>query len=99
MPDKPTIKKIVFNVHGKTLELTKDEAKELKDILSDLFGAKETVYVDRWHHSYPWTYPHWTYTLPNVPYCGTITGMSNTTEVTGNTLYLNAATETQSYAR
>ncbi len=88
---KPSIKKIVFNVHGKTLELTSDEAKELKGILSDLFGEKEIQYVDRWHINYPWTYPHWTYTLPNAPYCGTITGLSNSADCTSNTLYLNAA--------
>ncbi len=93
MPNKPTIKKIVFNVNGKTLELTKDEAKELKDILSDLFGEKETVVVDRWHHSYPWHYPHWTYTSSAIGQSGTISGMQNSIESTGNTIYLNAATE------
>lgn len=89
-PEKPTIKKIVFNVRGKTLELTKEEAIELKGVLSDLFGEKETVYVDRWHHTYPWNYPHWTYTS------GTISsGQSQTLSgLTSNTVYLNAIGET-----
>ncbi len=87
---KPSIDKIVFNVRGKKLELSRDEAKELKDILADLFGEKEIQYVDRWHINYPWTYPHWNYTLPNVPYCGTATGISKSADCTSNTLYLNA---------
>jgi hypothetical protein len=92
MPDKPTIKKIVFSVRGKTLELTKDEARELKDILSDLFGGNQTVYVDRWHPTYPWTYPHWTYTASDLGQSGTLMGLQNS-QITSNTLYLNAATE------
>jgi hypothetical protein len=94
MKDKPSIKKIVFNVNGKTLELSTDEAKELKSILSDLFGEKETVYVDRWHHSYPWSYPHWTYTSSCIGQSGTLSGMQNSIDSTGNTLYLNAVTPT-----
>ncbi len=97
MPNKPTIKKIVFSVNGKTLELTKDEAKELKDILSDLFGEKQTVYVDRWHGNYPWGYPHWSYTLAASAQTGTISGMQNSLDATSNTLYLNAVTETPNY--
>jgi hypothetical protein len=92
MKDKPSIKKIVFNVNGKTLELSKDEAKELKDILSDLFGEKETVYVDRWHPTYPsWRYPHWTYMAGGTlaGQSGTMTGA--TTNTATDTIYLNAA--------
>ncbi len=93
-PDKPTIKKIVFNVHGKTLELTTDEAKELKEILSDLFGQKEVQYVDRWHYpNYPWSYPHWTCTSA-IGQSGTLSGMQNTIDSTANTIYLNATPET-----
>ncbi len=95
MKEKPSIKKIVFNVRGKTLELTKDEAIELKGVLSDLFGEKETVYVDRWHTNttYPWNYPHWTYTCSAVDQSGTITaGFSNYPSATTDTVYLNAAT-------
>ena len=93
MKDKPSIKKIVFNVHGKTLELTSDEAKELKGILSDLFGEREIQYVDRWHVNYPWTYPHWTYTAGGTfaGQSGTLTG--NSTDTVSNTLYLNAQTQ------
>ncbi len=86
MKDKPAIKKIVFNVGGKTLELSKDEAKELKDILSDLFG--EIKYVDRWH--YHWPYSSWT--IPCQSGAATIMGNLSSsnpgTAVTSNTLYL-----------
>lgn len=96
MRDKPSIKKIVFNVNGKTLELTSDEAKELKSILSDLFGEKEIQYVDRWHYNYPWNYPHWTYTAGGTldGQSGTLSGMQNSIDCTSNTLYLNAITPT-----
>jgi hypothetical protein len=86
--DKTTtaVKKIVFNVRGKTLELTKDEAIELKEILADLFGGKETVYVDRWYHH--WNHPYWTYTTNAI-------GNTYTpayTSTTANTLYLSTTT-------
>lgn len=85
MAAKPNIEKIVFNVHGKKLELTSEEAKELKQILSDLFG--ETKVVHEWH-----TWPH--YQWPYHTWCGTLTGISNTDTFTGDvpaasdTLYL-----------
>ena len=56
----PSIEKIVFNVRGKKLELSSDEAKELKQILSDLFG--ETKVVHEWHNQYvypPRPYQYW----------------------------------------
>jgi len=53
---KPTIEKIVFNIHGKKIELSQSEAKELKMILSDLFGETKVI------HEYPsWPYHHWNY--------------------------------------
>jgi hypothetical protein len=56
-----SIEKIVFNVRGKSLELTQEEAKELKQILSDLFG--ETKVVHEWHTSpsYPYRWPYVTW--------------------------------------
>ena len=50
--------KIKLKVKDVEIELTMEEAKDLRDVLSDLAGAKEVVkYVDR----YPWyqwpTYP------------------------------------------
>ena len=58
---KPNIEKIVFNVRGKKLELTSDEAKELKQILSDLFG--ETKVIHEWRpEPYRWNWPYVTWT-------------------------------------
>ena len=53
------IKKIVLSVGDKEIELTPDEAKELRKILGDLFGEKETTVV-------PMPYP----VYPNYPYFG-----------------------------
>ena len=60
----PSIEKIVFNVRGKKLELSSDEAKELKQILSDLFGETKVVHEHHNHEHHnqyippyrPWTY-------------------------------------------
>lgn len=85
--NKTDISKIVFNVRGKKLELSKDEAKELKDILGDLFG--ETKVVHEWH-SHPW-HP-WHY---GTFWCGSLTGYSNTISnasdgITSNAVYTNS---------
>ena len=63
----PSIEKIVFNVRGKKLELSSDEAKELKQILSDLFG--ETKVVHEWHNQYIPPYRPWTYWSTQT-FCG-----------------------------
>lgn len=73
--NKTDISKIVFNVRGKKLELSKDEAKDLQVILSDLFG--ETKVIHEWH-SQPW-YP-WRY---GTFWCGSLTGVSGVSS--GNT--------------
>ena len=85
---KPNIEKIVFNVRGKKLELTSEEAKELKQILSDLFGETKVVHE---HHSYP--YHHWTWPYiwcsSGITYTGTLSSMAgNISNATNDTLYL-----------
>jgi hypothetical protein len=69
---KTKITKIVLEVGGKKLEFTTDEAKELKSILTELFGGERTVYVDRWH----WPYYHATTPVPyhGTVWCGSIQG-------------------------
>jgi len=52
------IKKIVLSVGDKEIELTPDEAKELRKILGDLFGEKETTVIPVPYPVqpyYPWT--------------------------------------------
>jgi len=87
---KPLIEKIVFNVHGKRIELSQDEAKELKMILSDLFGETKVV-----HEYHTWPYHHWNTPIhPWITYTGTGqtgTFSGNITDtVTNDTIYLNA---------
>jgi hypothetical protein len=66
---KASIKEIVFNVRGKELKLSSDEAKELKSILEDLFGGSHVVHS----HEYipyqpwsPWRGTFWCNTVSNV---------------------------------
>ena len=53
------LKKIIIEVAGKRLEFTPEEAKELKSILSDLFGGERIVEriieKDYWHWWRPYT--------------------------------------------
>lgn len=86
---KPYIEKIVFNIRGKKMELSQDEAKELKMILSDLFGETKVV-----HEYHTWPYNHWTTPIhPWITYMGTASGAftGSITNTGSDTLYLNAA--------
>jgi hypothetical protein len=71
------ISKIVLDVNGKKIELSVEEAKELKDILGNLFGKveiqKEFVpysvpqpYI--WREPYPYRYDKWYVTYQPTPY-------------------------------
>ena len=76
---KPKINKIVLEVGGKKLEFTPKEAKELKGILSDLFGGEKITYVDRWHGYWPWPWYQGGYYSGGVlyNYCNTAATQSN----------------------
>lgn len=52
------LKKIVIAIAGEELELTPAQAKELRDILLELYGGKavEHHHYDHWQRWYPWTY-------------------------------------------
>ena len=54
------IEAITLNIGRKTVMLTVEEAKELKAILSELFGADKVVYETNHvhHHDTSRTYPH-----------------------------------------
>ena len=54
------IKKITIEVGGKKIDMTPDEAKEMKRILNDLFGDSYPIFIERYRDR--WPYPHWTYT-------------------------------------
>ena len=61
------IDKIILDISGKKVELTEKQAKELKDVLSDMFGGKEYIpvtapsvpYPTPWRYPEPWKYDHW----------------------------------------
>lgn len=88
MGDKIKLKRIVLKTsEGKEVSLTLEEAKELSDQLSELFGPKyvpyQPVIIDRYYP--PWKkyyepYITWTSsalaTAPTVSYSSPNTGMS-----------------------
>lgn len=59
------IEKITLNIGRKTVELSVEEAKELKAVLSTLFGADKVKYVTKevHHDHYPYRpyYPYYWY--------------------------------------
>lgn len=42
------VKAVEITIGGKTLRLSMEEAKELKDVLNTTFPEEKTVYVDRY---------------------------------------------------
>ena len=69
--DKTEIKKIVLNLQGKEVSLTVEQAKKLKDLLSEMFGrdvVKEVHYHDSTMRWWQPPYPNWSsveYTVSN----------------------------------
>ncbi len=63
------VKRLVLNINGKEISLTLDEAKELSEVLGELFEEKTEVKIvevekEKW---YPWTYPYPTVTYEVKP--------------------------------
>ena len=58
-----TIAKIVIEIDGQTIELTRKQAEELRDILNSMIGVKVTVQPEREKEYIPYPYP-----VPTVPY-------------------------------
>ena len=98
MSKEMEIKKIVLKLNDKEVSLTIDEAKKLKELLSELFGKdiiKEVVKEE--HHYHDHYRPYWYY---NEPYwsSNTVLWSSNTSSLanavnyasTSGTLTLNA---------
>jgi len=50
------IAKIVIDIAGEKLELSPKQAKELRDILCDMYGG--SVVEHHHHDSYPWRNPY-----------------------------------------
>jgi hypothetical protein len=71
---KTELKKLVIEVAGKKLELSPAEAKELKSILADLFGADTATHVHYYDHHW------WNRTFYYPTYCGS--GISQSATIT-----------------
>ena len=84
------IKKIVLDINGKEIELSLDEAKELQELLGDLFGEQKyisyPVYIQPTHQPIypltPWRQWETGYTVPTITSGATVTYSTTT----GNTL-------------
>jgi hypothetical protein len=77
-----SISKICIKIGEKEVELSPDEAKELQEILNDMFGKRETVYVPQPYPVYPNPYRYWSVTYgPGVVYCSTAGSNTNLNEV------------------
>ena len=76
------VKKIVLEIDGKEINLTVDQAKELKKILSDMFGVDRT-YHNPFYVESPKRYYDWFYWRP---YYVTSSGSSD------STVYLSTTT-------
>lgn len=57
---KTKIAKIVINLNGEELELSPKQARELRDILCEMYGEKTVKNIHEYHH-YDWNRP-WPYT-------------------------------------
>ncbi len=75
--EKIEITKVVLKLHGKEIELTIYEAKELKKLL-------EATFEDTGREHYWYVYPHTTYSIPCTDY--TITVGDTTGEISSGTL-------------
>jgi hypothetical protein len=54
------ITKIVFKINEKEIEMSVEEAKELKCILSDMFGGDKIRVIERYHDWLTTPYTYWT---------------------------------------
>jgi hypothetical protein len=60
-----TVAKIVIEIDGQTIELSRQQAEELRNILDSVIGVKVTVTPAREKEYIPYPYP---YPVPTVPY-------------------------------
>ena len=82
MENKTEIKKIVLQLGKKEVELTVEECKKLKEVLSEMFGkdvVKEIHHHDyyKWYWQHPVTYyTNQTSPLANQIYCSNTASIS-----------------------
>lgn len=98
MKQKTRILKIVLELGSRQLELTMDEARELFESLSDIFGQKQVapvpypypIYVERPNRWY-WQYPGTTWGSTTI---GSTAGTNTQFSMHNNTLTLKALNST-----
>lgn len=64
MSEKIEVSKIVLKMGKKKVELSLAEAKELQELLNDIFGKKEIINIPNWpvyiKRQSPWPHQRWT---------------------------------------
>jgi len=93
------IKNIELEIGRKTINLTVEQAKELRDILNETFPEDTTVVHE--HHNYErpyrapyqyWGTPFWYTGTANIDGVGMITGNNITLTATSNTSNITSGT-------
>ena len=74
------VEKIVIKIGDKEVEYTLEEAKKLQELLNNLLGNKETIYVPV-YPTYPQPYPYYSYNVPWTITYGTGTGPIDITPI------------------
>jgi hypothetical protein len=81
--DVVKVEKIVIRIGDREDEYTMEEAKKLQELLNELLGNKETIYIpiSTPYPVYPQPYPYYPYTAPWTVTYGTGTGPIDLTPV------------------
>lgn len=95
--DVTKIAKIVLNIAGKEIELSPKQAKELRDILAEMYPGTKT---SEYHYHYPrpytpytWPYATWTVSSKNAVLLSdsATRASSNVSNMSTDTVYLAAS--------
>jgi hypothetical protein len=86
------IKELKLQLGDKTISLTLEQARKLKNSLDELFGEK-IVREEHYHHHHEYNYPwvwQWQYPQPTYPYYTTLySGTTGVYVTDGNTAFQN----------
>jgi hypothetical protein len=64
------IKSIKIKIGDKELELSKEEAEELRTTLDVILGKREAIVLTEKYYPYPYPIPYpWYVAPPAIPYC------------------------------
>jgi len=99
MSKQVKVDRIVIKIGNKEISLDLDEAKELKEILADMFGGVKEIIREEHYHPYPYIWyeykvhatPTWTIKYGDSLTTNTTTYSGYSTNGTINTLYLTSS--------